>query len=113
MLAGDVAFVRGDCIPARDSAEWKQYWRHAPDIVAEVVSPSQKRDDMDAKARAWLAAGVSLVWIVWPATQQVDVWRPADVGAPDQPIQTLGTGDALDGLDVLPGFTYALADLFA
>lgn len=113
VLAADVAFVRADHIPARDSAEWKQYWRHAPDIVAEVVSPSQKRDDMDAKARAWLAAGVSLVWIVWPATQQVDVWHHIDTDAPDRPVPTLGTGDALDGLNVLPGFTYPLADLFA
>jgi hypothetical protein len=26
---------------------------------------------------------------------------------------TLNIGDTLDGADVLPGFTYALADLFA
>jgi hypothetical protein len=36
------------------------------------------------------------------------MWHP---GA-NAPIATLGLGDALDGLDVLPGFSYALADLF-
>ena len=39
----------------------------------------------------------------------MDVWRPGS----DQPIQTLGGADALDGLDVLPGFTLPVADLFA
>jgi hypothetical protein len=30
-----------------------------------------------------------------------------------QPSRTLGVGGALDGMDVLPGFTYPLARLFA
>jgi hypothetical protein len=56
---------------------------------------------MAAKALRYLAAGVRLVWIVWPKQRQVDVWRPDA----DRPIATLGTSDALDGMDVLPGFT--------
>jgi hypothetical protein len=36
------------------------------------------------------------------------VWTPGH----DVPV-TLSIGDTLDGADVLPGFTYALADLFA
>jgi hypothetical protein len=38
----------------------------------------------------------------------VDVWRQGS----DQPIATLGSGEQLDGLDVLPGFTYPLGQLF-
>jgi hypothetical protein len=49
------------------------------------------------------------VWIVWPKSRQVDVWRPGAA----QPVATLGPGDVLDGLDVLPGFTHPVADLFA
>jgi Uma2 family endonuclease len=109
VLAADAAFVRADRVPARDSADRKKHWRLAPDLVAEVVSPRQKRDDIEAKVREWLDAGVRLAWVVWPDAQQVDVWRPGAA----QPVQTLGTGDALEGLDVLPGFTYPLADLFA
>lgn len=59
--------------------------------------------------QSWsLAVGVRLVWIVWPADQQVDVWRP---GA-GQPAATLTAGDSLDGLDALPGFSYPVANLF-
>jgi len=41
----------------------------------------------------------------------VDVWRPP-VPTVDQPMMRLSLGDALDGLDVLPGFTCALDELF-
>lgn len=33
--------------------------------------------------------------------------------AEEVPVATLGIGDILDGLDVIPGFTYPLAKLFA
>jgi len=73
------------------------------------VSPDQYRPEMAAKAKIYLGAGVRLVWIVWPASQRVDVWRPGC----ESPVATLGAGDARDGLHVVPGFTYSLADLFA
>jgi hypothetical protein len=40
------------------------------------------------------------------------MWQPDAQGAA-QVVATLGLGDAFDGMDVLPGFTYPLADLFA
>lgn len=64
---------------------------------------------MAAKAQRYLAVGVRLVWIVWPAAKQVDVWRP---GNATQPLATLTSGDQSDGLDALPGFTYPVASLF-
>jgi Uma2 family endonuclease len=112
VLAADVTFVRADRVPARGSAGRKKHWQLAPDLVAEVASPSQGRDDLEAKARAWVDAGVRLAWVVWPDTQRVDVWRPDAAGLPKL-AAALSGGEALDGVDVLPGFTYPLADLFA
>lgn len=109
VLAADVAFVRNEHVPARESPEWASYWRVAPDLVVEVVSPSQFRPEMAAKALAWLKAGARLVWLLWPAQRQVDVWRAGDV----RPAATLGSMDTLDGADVLPGFTVPVAGLFA
>ncbi len=108
-LASDVAFVQAQRVPPRDSPAWDQPWHLAPDLAVEIASPNRYRPEMAAKARRYLAAGVRLVWIVWPKQRQVDVWRP---GA-DQPVATLGASDSLDGMDVLPGFTHPLADLFA
>lgn len=108
-LVPDVAFVRADREPARNSPEYAKAWRLAPDLVAEVASPSQYRPEMAEKARRYLDAGVRLVWVIWPKDRQVDVWWP---GA-SAPAATLGEADALDGLDVLPGFSYPLARLVA
>lgn len=112
VLAPDVAFVRAARVPPPDSPDWERFWPLAPDLVAEIASPGQTHAEMEAKVRAWLAAGVRLVWVAWPRRRQVDVWQPDTQGTAQQ-MATLGPGDALDGLNVLPGFTYPVADLFA
>ena len=108
-LVPDVAFLRADHVPPRDSVEYKKAPRRAPDLVAEVASPSQYRPEMRAKALLYLERGVQLVWIVWPGDRQVDLWRPGS----DAPLATLGETDTLDGLDVLPGFTCPVAEIFS
>jgi Uma2 family endonuclease len=108
VLAPDVAYVRAERVPPRDSPTWPEFWPLAPDLVVDVASPTQCGPELAAKARRWLAAGVRLVWVVWPARQEVDLWRP---GA-DEPVATLGNADMLDGLDVLPGFRRPVAEPF-
>jgi Uma2 family endonuclease len=111
-LVPDVAFVAAGRLPPRGSPAYTKALPLAPDLVAEVVSPSQFRPEMQDKAERYVKAGVRLVWIIWPKYQQVDVWRPDASGVPHLGA-TLKSGESLDGLDVLPGFTYPLADLFA
>ncbi|HEY7350174.1 MAG TPA: Uma2 family endonuclease [Ktedonobacterales bacterium] len=103
----DLAFVRTE--HARQVLEARQrgeYPHLAPDLVVEVVSPSQSKADMTERAHRWLAAGTRLLWAIWPNQQQVDMWQP------DEPMQTLSARERLDGLDVVPGFTMLVADLF-
>lgn len=107
VLAPDIAFVRAERVPPRNAPDIAKYQRLAPDLVVEVASPDQYKPEMAAKARLYLASGVRLVWHICPAARTVDVWRPGS----DAPIASLTTADALDGLDVVPGFTYPLADL--
>jgi Uma2 family endonuclease len=109
-LAPDLAFVRAERVPPRDSPAYQRAWHLAPDLAVEVASLNQYHPGMAAKVQRYLVAGTRLVWVVWPRSKQVDMWRPGDVG---QPTATLGSGDALERLDVLPGFTYPLARLFA
>ncbi|HWE60141.1 MAG TPA: Uma2 family endonuclease [Chloroflexota bacterium] len=108
VLAADVAFVRADRLPRSGSEDYRKFPHLAPDLVAEVVSPSQYHPEMAEKARLWLAAGVRLVWMVWPAQRQVGVWLPGSTA----PALTLGEQEMFDGRDVLPGFTYPVAQLF-
>jgi Uma2 family endonuclease len=111
-LVPDVAFVASGRLPPRNSPDFVKAPHLAPDLVAEVASPDQWRPEMGEKAQRHLDAGVRLVWIIWPKRREVDVWQSDAAGVP-QLMTTLKRGDALDGLDVLPGFTYPLADLFA
>jgi Uma2 family endonuclease len=82
----------------------------APDLAVEVVSPDQTPAEMAAKARTYLAGGTHLVWVVWPSSAHIDVWR---AGQMEGPAATLNTSEALDGEDVVPGFTYPVASIFA
>jgi len=82
----------------------------APDLAVEVASPSQDAGDMAAKARTYLHGGTRLVWVVWPQSGHIDVWRPGNLAAP---ATTLHTGDTLDGEDVIPGFRHPVAAVFA
>jgi Uma2 family endonuclease len=82
----------------------------APELAVEVASPAQSADDMAAKTRLYLAGGTRLVWVVWPHTQRVDVWR---AGNSQAPAARLGARDILDGEDVVPGFTHPVADIFS
>jgi Uma2 family endonuclease len=107
-LIPDVAFVRAGRLPAMGTKAADRIPHLAPDLVAEIASPSQSRPAMADKARMYLAAGVRLVWIIWPDAEQVDVWHAGS----DVPIATLSAADSLDGLDVLSGFTHPVADLF-
>lgn len=82
----------------------------APDLAVEVASPSQDARAMAAKARQYLSGGTPLVWVIWPARREVDVWRRGSV---DLPVATIGSAGALDGEDIVPGFSYPIADIFA
>jgi len=103
VLAPDLAFVRAGREP---DLETRGYPRLAPDLVAEIASPSQGRVVMGAKAQRWLNAGVRLVWLVLPEARTVEVWRP---GAP---VRIVTAEHELSGEEVLPGFAYPVARLF-
>ena len=104
----DLAFVSKTRIPPSNTLERIASPRLAPDLVVEVVSPSQYRPEMIERAQMWLSAGVRLVWIIWPQFKQVEVWQPEN----PTPEVVLGITDILDGLDVVPGFTCPIARLF-
>jgi Uma2 family endonuclease len=106
VLGADVSFVSLDRL--QTVAGEDPYLQGGPDLAVEIASPSQFRPEMGIKAWLWVTRGTRLAWVIWPNRCEVDVWTPGN----DIPV-TLGIDGMLDGADVLPGFSYALADLFA
>ena len=103
--AADFSFVTRGRI-TRDM-DLSRYVDLAPDLVVEVMSPSDSEAEVLAKVREFLDAGVRLVWVVYPRSKTVRVHR-----AGREPL-VLGAMEELSGEDGLPGFTCPVAELFA
>lgn len=103
--APDVSFVQRDRLPSREDQQ-KGFWRLAPDMVIEVVSPSQRAIELQQKTWDYLEAGVRLVSKVYPDTQTVEEYRG------DRQGRLLRHEDTLEGGDVVPGFSLPLSELF-
>lgn len=78
----------------------------APDLVIEVLSPSNTPTATHAKVADYLAAGTRLVWVVDCDSRTVTEYQK--LLEPHR----LGVDDRLDGRDVVPGFCVAVADVF-
>ena len=83
-----------------------RYPELAPDLVVEVLSPSDRAGETLAKIGDWLEAGARLVWVIDPERRIARVCRPDGTEA------TIKEDEHLDGEDVLPGFTCSLAGIF-
>jgi Uma2 family endonuclease len=105
VLGVDVSFVGNERLAGVENFD--KFMPFAPDLAVEVVSPSDTAVEIDEKIALYFAAGSRLVWIVNPKRRTVAVYR-SGVEA-----RILGEQEALDGGEVLPGFSYKLSDLFA
>ena len=70
----DVSFIRTGRLPANRNRDG--FIRIAPDLVAEVISPSDRMADVLAKVGMWLDFGVPMVLLLAPIAQTVTVYRP-------------------------------------
>lgn len=101
----DVAFLSAERMGG--AAVPVGFWRMAPDLAVEVLSPSNSAIEIQEKVLDYLAAGTRRVWVVDPHNRTVVV----HVAGPES--RTLSGADDLNGDDVVPGFRLPLADLFA
>lgn len=105
VLAPDAAFVHASRL--RADRDRRRFVEIPPDLVVEVVSPSDSASDVTDKVMTYLDAGVMMVWVVYPSRKVINVHIP------DRTAKTLTIDDELDGGDVLPGFRLPVSELFS
>ncbi len=100
----DVAFVSAARLPEnlRRPADI------APDLAVEIISENDKTFEVEAKVVQYQESGIPLVWVVYPVTQTVEIYR-LTAGLRSQ---RLWGDDELSGEDVIPGFRLAVKKLF-
>lgn len=98
----DIEFRRRGHIP-RDDANAPATLT-VPDMVVEIVSPSDRADLVLEKIQGWRSSGVQLLWYVNPLTGDTTVYQ-------GDRVTYVSAEETLDGGDVLPGFRIRLRDL--
>lgn len=106
VLAPDVSFVRQERVK-----KWKKstrgFFPGSPDLAVEVISPNDRRRDIEEKVELYLADQTEEVWLVDPQTRTVEIIPRG------QPRRVLKVEDTLEGGKLLPGFKLPVVELFA
>jgi Uma2 family endonuclease len=101
----DVAFISRGRLPGGKVPK-EPIPELAPDLVVVVLSKSNTKAEMARKLKEYFSVGVRLAWMVDPKTRTVRVHTAADRSV------LLQGDEALDGGEVLPGFSLRLSELF-
>ncbi len=104
VLCPDVAWFAPGRIPPGTTG----FPNLTPDLCIEVASPTNNRSDrlLSDKAQTWLNFGARVVWVLYPATTTVEIYRPG------MSPTVLTEDDILDGGALLPGFSVPVWQLF-
>ncbi len=100
----DVFVIRDDT--ARSMQANAGWYAATPDLAIEVVSPSDKAEDLDRRVYQYLGAGSHAVWVVYPETRHVMVYQAGGTAL------DLREGDALTVPGLLPELSIAVSGLF-
>jgi Uma2 family endonuclease len=101
--APDVAFISHDRLAG---CKEEGYLDVAPEIVAEVLSPANRKPEIAEKIQDYFSADVLRVWVIDSKQRTILVYRSLTE------VQPFQVGDVLTDEELLPGFSLSVADLF-
>ena len=78
-----------------------------PDLVVEVISPSDRAGAVEQKTQEWLSAGVRLVLLAYPESRTIVAWRGGESS------QRYMDSDTFDFAPVLPDLRVEVAEFFS
>ena len=101
--APDVAFVSTGRLPAPDS---RGFYRGAPDVAFEVLSPGDSPSEIRDRVGDYLAAATPVVVVIDPTMRRVTVHRPGERD------QSWEIGDTINLEAAISGLRIPVAALF-
>jgi len=80
-----------------------------PDLVVEIVSGSDRADDLLLKVSQYLAAGAKAVWLLYPNTRLAYRYLP---GKLEPEVRSAAAGHSFEEPELLPGLSLPLEQIF-
>ena len=116
VLSPDAAVVRLERWQALTPEQRRGFPPLCPDLVVELVSPSDEgprgSKALRRKMASYLANGAQLGWLLFPEQRAVEIWQPgADPAAPVV-MERIEPADVLEGGEWLPGLRLELAEIW-
>ncbi|HEY6802616.1 MAG TPA: Uma2 family endonuclease [Pyrinomonadaceae bacterium] len=105
VLAPDISFVNTARAALFETCE--DFWPIAPDLVVEVMSPSDRKKNVRTKTLAWLQFGVKQVWNVDLKEETISIHYSSTEAL------TLTKQDVLSAGDLIPGFKIPVSEIFS
>jgi Uma2 family endonuclease len=102
----DVIVYLRERVPRDADGEVLDHFLIPPDVAVEIASPGQGLDKQVDRCRWYVKHGVPVSVLVRPEQRNVWTFRPARESGPLQGL------DVVDLSDVIPGFSFAVTDLF-
>lgn len=103
----DVAFISHGRWPKGQKVPSAPAWAVVPDLVVEVISPTDLAVDVESKIVEYLEAGVDFVWVVYPSTSRIYIFD----GSPT--VRVVSRAGEIEGGVILPDFRLAVNRIFA
>jgi Uma2 family endonuclease len=102
----DVSWIKQERWDALTPEEKEKFPPLAPDFVLELISPSDRLSETQAKMHEYIKQGVRLGWLINRKNRQGEIYRPG------HDVEVLDSPTTLSGEDVLPGFVLDLQSIW-
>lgn len=102
----DVSFVAKERLKGLKRPP-RGFFQGSPDLAVEILSPSNTIEEIHDKIVEYFENDTRLVWVIHPDEKYVLVYHTPE------PDRFLRPQDQLDGEAIVPGFSVAVAELFA
>jgi Uma2 family endonuclease len=117
VLSPDVSVVRLQRWEALTPEQRRRFPPLCPDLVVELVSPTDEgprgAEALRRKMAAYMANGARLGWLLFPEPRAAEIWQAGEGGTAEPGPRRLEPAALLEGGEAVPGLVLPLEGLWA